>query len=76
MRFMAVVALLTAFSLTAKAQQEIPTMEITLDKAIELALSENPTMKVAEKDIQNFTDKHIDEVDMLVAKKEKELMEI
>ena len=52
MRFMAVVALLTAFSLTAKAQQEIPTMEITLDKAIELALSENPTMKVAEKDIE------------------------
>ena len=32
--------------------------------------------KVAEKDIQNFTDKHIDEVDVLVAKKEKELMEI
>ncbi len=32
--------------------------------------------KVAEKDIQNFTDKHIDEVDVLVSKKEKELMEI
>ena len=32
--------------------------------------------KVAEKDIQNFTDKHIDEVDALVSKKEKELMEI
>ncbi len=32
--------------------------------------------KVAEKDIQTFTDKHIDEVDSLVARKEKELMEI
>lgn len=32
--------------------------------------------KVAEKDIQNITDKHIDEIDSLVARKEKELMEI
>ena len=32
--------------------------------------------KVAEKDIQNMTDKHIDEVDSIVATKEKELMEI
>ena len=52
MRFMTVAALLTAFALTANAQQEIPTKEITLDKAIELALRDNPTMKVAEKDIE------------------------
>lgn len=52
MRFMTVAALLTAFTLTANAQQNIPTMEITLEKAIELALSDNPTMKVAEQDIQ------------------------
>ena len=52
MRFMTVAALLTAFTLTANAQQNIPTMEITLEKAIELALSDNPTMKVAEKDIE------------------------
>lgn len=52
MRFMTVAALLTAFTLTANAQQDIPTMEITLEKAIELALSDNPTMKVAEQDIQ------------------------
>ena len=32
--------------------------------------------KIAEKEIQNFTDKHIAEVDTLVAQKEKELMEI
>lgn len=52
MRFMTVAALLTAFTLTVNAQQNIPTMEITLEKAIELALSDNPTMKVAEQDIQ------------------------
>ena len=51
MRFMAVVALLTAFTLTANAQQEITTMEITLKDAIELALNDNPTIKVAEKEI-------------------------
>lgn len=52
MRLMTIVALLTAFSFTANAQESTPTMHITLDKAIELALSDNPTMKVAEKDIQ------------------------
>lgn len=34
------------------AQEGNPTMHLTLDKAIELALSENPTMKVAEQEIQ------------------------
>lgn len=52
MRFMTVAALLTAFTLTANAQENAPTMQITLDKAIELALSDNPTMKVAEKEIE------------------------
>ena len=52
MRLMTVVALLTGFTLSANAQESIPTMQITLDKAIELALSDNPTMKVAEKDIE------------------------
>ncbi len=52
MRLMTIVALLTAISVTANAQENTPTMQITLDKAIELALSDNPTMKVAEKDIE------------------------
>lgn len=52
MRLMTVVALLTGFTLSANAQESIPTMHITLDKAIELALSDNPTMKVAEKEIE------------------------
>ena len=52
MRLMTIVAFLTAFSLTANAQESTQTMHITLDKAIELALSDNPTMKVAEKDIE------------------------
>ena len=52
MRLMTIVAFLTAFSLTANAQESTPTMHITLDKAIELALSDNPSMKVAEQDIQ------------------------
>ena len=52
MRLMTIVAFLTAFTLTTNAQESTPTMHITLDKAIELALSDNPTMKVAEQDIQ------------------------
>ena len=52
MRLMTIVAFLTALTLTANAQESTPTMHITLDKAIELALSDNPTMKVAEQDIQ------------------------
>ncbi|MBQ8695389.1 MAG: TolC family protein [Bacteroidaceae bacterium] len=45
-------ALLTLFVFTANAQEATPTMHLTLDKAIELALNENPTMKVAEKEIE------------------------
>ena len=52
MRLMTIVAFLTALTLTTNAQESTPTMHITLDKAIELALSDNPTMKVAEQDIQ------------------------
>ena len=52
MRLMTVVALLTAFTLTANAQESTPTMHITLEKAIELALSDNPTMKIADKEIE------------------------
>ena len=32
--------------------------------------------KIAEKEIQTFTDKHIEEIDKVVAKKEKELLEV
>lgn len=52
MRFRTVVALLALIAVTAQAQEATPTMHLTLDKAIELALSENPTMKVAEKEIE------------------------
>lgn len=45
-------AVLALFAVTANAQETAPTMHLTLDKAIELALSENPTMKVAEKEIE------------------------
>ena len=51
MRLFTLVAMLTATMLTAKAQ-ETPTMSITLDRAIELALSENPTIKIADKEIE------------------------
>lgn len=52
MRFRTVVALLALIAVTAQAQETTPTMHLTLDKAIDLALSENPTMKVAEKEIE------------------------
>ena len=52
MRLRTVMALLTLFAFMANAQEAAPTMHLTLDKAIELALSENPTMKVAEKEIE------------------------
>ena len=45
-------AALLATIMFAKAQETAPTMHLTLDKAIELALSENPTIKVAEKEIE------------------------
>ncbi len=44
--------LLTAFGNTAVMAQGKAKMELTLSKAIEIALAENPTMKVADKDIQ------------------------
>ncbi len=52
MRLRTVTAVLALFAVTANAQDAAPTMHLTLDKAIELALSENPTMKVAEKEIE------------------------
>ncbi len=51
MRLTTVAALLVTF-ITAQAQETTPTMHLTLDKAIELAMSENPTIKVAEKEIE------------------------
>ena len=51
MRFKTLIAMLALVTLTY-AQEGNPTMHLTLDKAIELALSENPTMKVAEQEIQ------------------------
>ncbi len=45
-------AALLAAVMFATAQEAAPTMHLTLDKAIELALSENPTIKVAEKEIE------------------------
>ena len=52
MRLMTVVAVLAVAVTAVTAQDTTPTMQITLDKAIELALSDNPTMKVAEKEIE------------------------
>ena len=52
MRLKTVVAMLTVMTLAVNAQETTPTMHITLDKAIELALSENPTIKIADKDIE------------------------
>lgn len=50
MRLKTTLAMLSVCILTF-AQGEIPTMHLTLDKALEVALSDNPTMKVAEKEI-------------------------
>ena len=52
---MAISSLLMAFSSVASFAQatgEQAQMELTLPKAIEMALAENPTMKVADKEIQ------------------------
>ena len=51
-RLKTAVAMLAAFVLSANAQETTPTMHLTLDQAIELALSENPTIKIAEQEIQ------------------------
>ena len=45
-------AAMLAFSALTYAQETTPQMHLTLDKAIELALSDNPTMKVADQEIQ------------------------
>ena len=45
-------AAMLAFSALTYAQETTPQMHLTLDKAIELALSDNPTMKVADHEIQ------------------------
>ncbi len=50
-KFVAVGMLMTAFCGTTTYAQQAK-MELTLDKAIEIALAENPTMKVADKDIE------------------------
>lgn len=52
MRLKTVVAMLAVITLAVNAQETTPTMHITLEKAIELALSENPTIKIAEKEIE------------------------
>ena len=53
MRLKSMVILLAASLLTANAQESgKPELHITLEKAIELAVSDNPTMKVAEKEIE------------------------
>lgn len=52
MRLKTVVAMLALFTTLTYAQETTHTMHLTLDKAIELALSDNPTIKVAEQEIQ------------------------
>lgn len=51
MRLTLVLSMLAIFTLT-RAQEALPVLNLTLDKAIELALSDNPTMKVAEQEIE------------------------
>ncbi len=46
------IAVLLFTTVTAHAQEGMPMMHLTLDKAIELALSDNPTIKVAEQEIE------------------------
>ncbi len=46
------VAAMLVTIIPAQAQETAPTMHLTLDKAIELALSENPTIKVADQEIE------------------------
>ena len=50
MRFSVMLTMLAIFTLT-HAQEALPVLNLTLDKAIELALNDNPTMKVAEQEI-------------------------
>lgn len=44
--------MLVLFTTLTFAQESKPKMNLTLDRAVELALSENPTIKVAEQEIQ------------------------
>lgn len=45
-------AVLLLMPLTAPAQQSAKTLELTLGQAVDIALSENPTIRVAEQDIE------------------------
>lgn len=51
---MSLFSLLSAFCISANAQESIPsgTISLTLDKAIEIAVSDNPTIKIADKQIE------------------------
>ena len=51
MRFSVMLTMLAIFTLT-QAQEALPVLNLTLDKAIEYALNDNPTMKVAEQEIK------------------------
>src|SRR5574344_102374 len=51
---MSLFSLLSAFCISANAQESVPsgTISLTLDKAIEIAVSDNPTIKIADKQIE------------------------
>ncbi|MDR1610107.1 MAG: TolC family protein [Candidatus Symbiothrix sp.] len=49
---MSIVCMTILLVFAAKAQGTQPPIELTLEKAIEIALSENPSVKVADKEIQ------------------------
>lgn len=51
---MSLFSLLSAFCISANAQESISsgTISLTLDKAIEIAVSDNPTIKIADKQVE------------------------
>lgn len=51
---MSLFSLLSAFCISANAQESISsgTISLTLDKAIEIAVSDNPTVKIADKQVE------------------------
>jgi outer membrane protein TolC len=49
---MSIACMTILLTFTAKAQGAQPPIELTLEKAIEIALSENPSVKVADQEIQ------------------------
>ena len=49
-RIYVMLTMLAIITLT-HAQEALPVLNLTLDKAIELALNDNPTMKIAEQEI-------------------------